>query len=140
VNGNHDQAMAQKQVIIKWAERAGRPDRWEDFAPGFRWRMIGTTPVSGTMIGVAGVDEQMAGFRRRLKRMTVVIDSLICEGDTVVKIAHSDGLTVDGRPYRNELATVFRFTDGLVVEVIEFLDTALIETVIFEKDLVAGTA
>jgi ketosteroid isomerase-like protein len=53
----------------------------------------------------------------------------------VVKLAHSDGLTVDGQRYRNEYATTFRFEDGKVIEVVEYLDTALIETVIFRRSL-----
>jgi uncharacterized protein len=136
-----DQAQQQKEVILEWARRAGRADRWDDgFAPDFRWRLIGSTPISGVSVGQAGIDERMVEFRSRLARLDVTIDALICEGDTVVKIAHSDGLTVDGRPYRNEYATIFRFEDGKVVEGLEFLDTALVETVIFGKSILARPA
>ena len=116
----------------------GRLDRWEHFAPDFRWRMIGSTPASGTAIGEAGLNEQVGEFRRRLASLKVTIDSLICEGDTVVKLAHSDGLTIDGKVYRNEYSTVFRFAGGKIVDVVEYLDTALIETVIFGKVIIEG--
>ena len=56
------------------------------------------------------------------------------------KIAHSEGETRDGRPYRNEYATVFVFAPGsdVVVEAVEYLDTALIETAVFGRDLASG--
>jgi ketosteroid isomerase-like protein len=126
---------AQKAIVRDWAERAGSSDRWHNFAPDFEWTMIGTTPVSGLMVGARGVAEQMAPFGARMAKLEVTIDALIGEGDTVVKIAHSDGLTKDGTPYRNQYATTFRFEDGKVVEVVEYLDTALIETAVFGRTL-----
>ncbi|HEX4218817.1 MAG TPA: hypothetical protein VHZ02_10640 [Acidimicrobiales bacterium] len=52
---------------------------------------------------------------------------MIGEGDKYMKIAHSEGTTVSGEPYRNEYATVFRFEGDQIVEIVEYLDTALIE-------------
>ena len=103
--------------------------RFAGFADDFRWRMIGTTPVSGLMVGVDGVREKMQPFRERMTELRVTVDDVICEGDRCVKLAHSEGRMADGRTYRNEYATVFRFEDDLVVEVVEYLDTALIESV-----------
>jgi ketosteroid isomerase-like protein len=60
----------------------------------------------------------------------VIVDDVIGEGDTYVKIAHSEGTTVSGEPYRNEYATVFRFDGDQIVDVVEYLDTALIERVV----------
>lgn len=106
------------------------PDRWGHFSPEFRWRMIGTTPVSGVMIGIAGVAERMAPFGARMASLRVIVDDVIAEGDRFVKIAHSEGMTVDGMPYRNDYATVFRFEGEQIVDVVEYLDTALIERVV----------
>jgi ketosteroid isomerase-like protein len=91
--------------------------------------MIGSTPVSGVMIGAAGVAANMRPFRERMAELKVIVDDVICEGDRCVKIAHSEGRMADGRPYRNEYATVFRFENGVIVDVVEYLDTALIESV-----------
>jgi ketosteroid isomerase-like protein len=39
-------------------------------------------------------------------------------------------VTVDGRPFQNELATIFTFDGDLIVEVLEFVDTELIASVV----------
>lgn len=118
-----------RREVVRSFSDAG-PNRWDHFAPDFRWRMIGTTPVSGLMVGVAGVAERMRPFGERMATLKVIVDDVIGEGDTYVKIAHSEGQTVSGEPYRNEYATVFRFDGDKIVDVIEYLDTALIERVV----------
>jgi ketosteroid isomerase-like protein len=92
--------------------------------------MIGTTPVSGVTVGVAGIAEQFAPVGRGLAFNKVDVDAVFGEGDRFVKIAHTDGETVDGRPFRNELATIFTFDGDLIVEVLEFVDTELIASVV----------
>jgi ketosteroid isomerase-like protein len=104
--------------------------RWDHFAADFRWRMIGTTPVSGVMVGAEGVATKMAPFGTRVASLQVIVDDVIGEGDAFVKISHSEGVTVDGQIYRNEYATVFRFEGDKVVEAVEYLDTALIERLV----------
>jgi hypothetical protein len=118
-----------RREIVRAFSDAG-PDRWKHFAPDFRWRMIGTTPVSGVMIGVEGVARNMSPFSEQMASLMVIVDDVIGEGDAYVKLAHSEGMTTDGRPYRNEYATVFRFEGEAIVEVVEYLDTALIERVV----------
>ena len=105
-------------------------DRWKHFAPDFRWRMIGTTAVSGYAVGRAGIDEKMAPLRRGLASNRVYVDAVIGEGDIFVKLAHTEGVTSDGRPFRNELSTVFVFDGDVIIEAIEYLDTALISSVV----------
>jgi ketosteroid isomerase-like protein len=104
--------------------------QFEGFAPDFTIRMIGSTPLSNVMRGPEGVAANMRPFRERMAELKVIVDDVICEGDTCVKLAHSEGRMKDGRPYRNEYAHVFRFKDNLIVEVIEYLDTALIASVL----------
>jgi ketosteroid isomerase-like protein len=103
--------------------------QFEGFAPDFTIRMIGSTPLSNVMRGPEGVAANMRPFRERMAELKVIVDDVICEGDRCVKIAHSEGRMADGRPYRNEYATVFRFENGVIVDVVEYLDTALIESV-----------
>jgi hypothetical protein len=82
------------------------------------------------MIGVGGVANHMTPFGQRMASLTVIVDDVIGEGDSYVKIAHSEGATTDGQPYRNEYATVFRFDGDKITEIVEYLDTALIERVV----------
>jgi ketosteroid isomerase-like protein len=105
-------------------------DRWKHFAPDFRWRMIGTTAVSGVAVGRAGIEEKIALLRRGIASNRVYVDAVIGEGDRFVKLAHTEGVTSDGRAYRNELATVFVFDGDVIIEATEYLDTALVSSVV----------
>jgi ketosteroid isomerase-like protein len=72
----------------------------------------------------------MSPFGERMASLRVIVDDVIGEGDAYVKLAHSEGMTTGGQPYRNEYATVFRFEGDTIVEVVEYLDTALIARVV----------
>jgi len=127
---SNDEHERRREIVRRFSD-AGQ-DRWTHFAPDFRWRMIGTTPVSGVMVGVSGVGETMRPFGERIRTLRVMVDEVIGEGDKFVKIAHSEGTTMSGEPYRNEYATVFRFEGDQIVDIVEYLDTALIERVVIE--------
>ena len=71
----------------------------------------------------------MRPFRERMAELRVIVDDVICEGNRCVKVAHSEGRMADGRPYRNEYATVFYFEDDLIVAAVEYLDTQLMASV-----------
>ena len=44
-------------------------------------------------------------------------------------------LTIHGVPYDNDYAFVFRLRDGKISEVIEYLDTAMVETAAYGKKI-----
>jgi ketosteroid isomerase-like protein len=119
-----------RRDIVRSFSDPGIVDRWQHFAPDFRWRMIGTTPVSGPTVGLAGISEKFAPLGRGLASNEVYVDDVFGEGDRFVKLAHTNGETADGRPFRNELATIFTFDGDLIVEVLEFVDTELISSVV----------
>jgi hypothetical protein len=54
---NHDEHERRREIVRSFSD-AGE-DRWTHFAPGIRWRMIGSTPPSGAMVGVNGIGETM---------------------------------------------------------------------------------
>lgn len=90
--------------------------------------LIGTTAFSGTRHGKQAIIEGvLAPLGAKLDggiRMTV--DRLIAEGDTVVSLSRGEAKTRDGRDYNNTYAHVWRFRDGRIVEVREYLDTELV--------------
>ena len=92
--------------------------------------MIGSTPVSGPTVGRAGIEQKFGPLGRGLASNRVYVDDVFGEGDRFVKLAHTEGTTVDGRPFRNELATVFIFDGDFIVRGIEYLDTELIASVV----------
>jgi hypothetical protein len=125
---DQDQHERRREIVRSFSDAGA--DRWEHFAPDFRWRMIGTTPVSGMMVGVDGIAKHMMPFAERMASLAVIVDDVIGEGNSYVKIAHSEGATTDDQPYRNEYATLFRFEGDKITEIVEYLDTALIERVV----------
>jgi hypothetical protein len=57
-------------------------------------------------------------------------DEIIAVGDRVVVRAHADAKTVRGDPYPQAYCYVFRLHEGLITEVVEYCDTALVERVL----------
>jgi uncharacterized protein len=57
-------------------------------------------------------------------------DEIIAEGDRVIVRAHADATTVNGDPYPQAYCYVFRLHEGLITEVMEYCDTALVERVL----------
>jgi len=68
--------------------------------------------------------------------LTLALGELIAEGERVVALARGSAKTVTGARYDNDYAFVFRVRGGKIVEVNEFLDTALVETAAYGKKLV----
>lgn len=125
---NPEEQERRRDIVRAFSDPDG--DRWQHFAPEFRWRMIGTTPVSGATVGLGGISEKFAPLVRGLASNKVHVDDVFGEGDRFVKVAHTIGETVDGRPFMNELATIFTFDGDLIVDVVEFVDTELISSVV----------
>lgn len=55
---------------------------------------------------------------------------MIIEGDQAVVLCQGDAETVEGRRYDNTYCWVFRLRNGRLVELIEYMDTQLVATVL----------
>src|SRR4051812_1798806 len=104
----------------------------ERMADDFRWINIGTNKWSGTFDGKAAVLRDLLGpLRTKLaERSRTVAHRFTAEGDLVVVEARGDNVTNAGQRYDNEYCFVFRLSDGMIREVKEYSDTALIEAVL----------
>ena len=99
-------------------------------AEDVRWTLTGSTPFSRTYEGKAEVLAKLLGplqaqidGRLRLRALRV-----LGEGDTVVVEARGESVTKAGQPYNNAYCMVFRLEGGLVRELTEYMDTALVNT------------
>ena len=85
---------------------------------------IGSTAVSGT---VRGRDENFARYAKVLEALEGPIkltpDNVFGEGDFVALQGHGQARTKTGLDYNNTYCLVFRFRDGKIAEVTEYLDT-----------------
>ena len=97
------------------------------------WTIIGTTVMSGVSRGKNEVAEKIFGrLRARLADapLRFEIDHMIGEGDWVVMLARGFAFAKDGQPYNNTYAITARFRDGRIVEMTDYIDTALIDRVL----------
>jgi hypothetical protein len=106
-------------------------------APDCEYNVMGTTALSGPTRGVREfIDHTIKPLGALLDGgIEMILDEVVGEGDTVVALARSKAMALTGIPYANTYAIVFRFQDGKVASVAEFLDTALVETAIYGKKI-----
>lgn len=96
------------------------------------WTNIGTTDFSGTCRGMAELQQKLLGplFSRLESGIHMTVHRLIAEGDHVVAQMSGEAQTRDGRPYNNTYCWIIRLREGKFVEVTEFMDTALINSIL----------
>jgi ketosteroid isomerase-like protein len=101
------------------------------FDDDIEWVQPGASSVSGTFHGKAEVMEHFG--RLAEKGLTVKLERLVAEGDTVVAITE---VTAGGETSRD--ADVFTLRDGKTVHVEAHGDTSILERVYGKKQLAAG--
>lgn len=72
--------------------------------------------------------------------LTMTIEASIGEGDRVAVLAHSEGTLKDGPVYINDYHYAFRFQDGVIVEMREYMNTAIVNELIRPRLIAAMTA
>jgi ketosteroid isomerase-like protein len=90
--------------------------------------IIGSTKYSGTFKGKQElINKLLAPLNAQVEGgMTITPDNLIADGDFVAMQARGKALSKNGRRYDNTYCHVFRFANGKVQEVTEYLDTELV--------------
>jgi ketosteroid isomerase-like protein len=90
--------------------------------------IIGSTKYSGTFKGKQElINKLLAPLNAQIEGgMTITPDNLIADGDFVAMLAHGKALSKNGRRYDNTYCHVFRFANGKVRDVTEYLDTELV--------------
>jgi ketosteroid isomerase-like protein len=104
---------------------AGYLDRLAD---DVRFTIMGTTKFSGTFNGKGEVVEKLlTPLMSQLEGgLSVTVDAMVAEGDTVVVQARGRSTTKSGKPYNNSYCQVFRVEGGKVKTIAEYLDTELV--------------
>lgn len=130
-----------REIVQTWFDRvaAGDPEgAFALFSPDVTYDLKGTTPVSGVYKGLRSIVEDFfTPWRKQIVGdLVLTVDELIGEGERVVALARGKAKTIHGLPYDNEYAFVFRVKDGKITEVVEYLDTVLVETAAYGKRLV----
>lgn len=98
-----------------------------------RWTVTGTAPWAKTYAGRQAIVEELFGMlsARMAGRIRTIPERIVADGDIVVVEARGANTTVDGEPYENRYCFVIRVEDGKLAEITEYMDTALVERVLF---------
>jgi ketosteroid isomerase-like protein len=102
----------------------------ESVADDVRWNIIGTTPWSKTFEGKQAVLTDLLGPLNTNFDVPIQVTAhrFIAEDDFVVVEGRGQATTKSGKPYNNTYCWVYRFADGKVIEVTEYMDTQLAAT------------
>ena len=98
--------------------------------------VTGDTGVSGNHRGADGVRAHMERFGALIEPGPLMkIVELVGEGDTVVCLTEGVMPSRTGREYNNRYAFVFKFNGQKIRFITEYLDTVLVETALFNKEI-----
>ncbi|MGD9600469.1 MAG: nuclear transport factor 2 family protein [Gammaproteobacteria bacterium] len=97
-------------------------------ADDVEWTIIGTTVLSRTFVGKPAVLEFLGKFTEALVdgHIHIRVDNLLADGDYVVAQGRGEAMTKRGVPYNNTYCWVYRFANGRISQITEYLDTELV--------------
>ncbi len=123
-----------KKIVLSFYDAGARGDMETCFdllSDDVTWINIGSTRFSGTYSGKQALVEELLGplFNQLKAGIASTVERLTAEADIVVAQTQGSAETLDGKPYNNRYCQVFRFDNGKIVEVTEYFDTALLDSV-----------
>lgn len=116
-----------REAFASWEQGDNRPF-FRIVADEVTWRVIGTTPVSGTYHSKAEfLTATQALFDRFSQPIVARVVAVHEAGDTVILQWEGTSQGVNGRPYHQSYCWVLRLAEAKVVDVVAYLDTALVD-------------
>ena len=125
-------AIENKKLVTEWFDAWIRGDGgplFEHVADDVVWTIPGTCPGSGTWHGKQEFFERSArpvAERLRAPSRPAEVRNVVAEGDTVVVEWRGTATMKSGRPYDNSYCWVLHLRDGMIREVVAYIDTALV--------------
>ena len=120
----------------------GRPEAFFDHvAQDVNWTVMGTHPLASTY---HTKDDFLAHTFARLnkllkERVVLRVANLLVNGDTAAVELESLSTALNGKPFDNGYCWVARFSNGTIVEVRAYLDSALVKQLIDENERAPST-
>jgi ketosteroid isomerase-like protein len=134
---------ARMQTIMDALARGDRRPFGQALADDFTWIVPGTNAWSGRYQGLQAVRERLFGplFAQFVDTYTNTPMRLIAEGDLVVVECRGRVTTRRGLPYHNSYCLVCRFgPDGLLHELVEYMDTQMVADVLEPPERVTAAS
>ena len=113
---------------------------FEHVADDVKWTVMGTHPLAGTYHTKDDfISHTFARLDKILKEGVVLrVTNVLVDGDSAVVEMESLSTALDGKPFNNRYCWIVRFSDGTIVEVGAYLDSALVERLIDENEPSVG--
>ena len=129
-----------QEIVQSWFDLIAKgkaQDAFALFSDDIVYDLKGTTPVSGKYRGLKSIVEDFfTPWRKQIDgELVLKVDELIGDGDRVVALARGNAKTIHGTRYDNDYAFVFGLKNGKITQVIEYLDTAMVETAAYGKKI-----
>ena len=117
-----------KRIMEARAQGDHRPFR-AAMADHFVWRITGTTAWSGTYNGKVDVIERLLRplYAQFTSPSRINPTRILADEDYVVVQCDGDATTLSGERYANTYCFVIRLQDGMLRELTEYMDTALVD-------------
>jgi len=147
----------EKAVVQRWLRmlQGDVDDVWGGFeavmAPDIVWTVPGTSPVSGVHRGLEAVNRDffdkcwgagdgrgggVQGLDSDYGLKLEVEQVVALEDGRVLVTCSSDARGKNGLPYNNGYCWIIRVRDGKIAELLEYCDTVMFETAMFDKRLI----
>ena len=109
---------------------------FDHVAENVTWTVMGTHPLAGTY---HTKDDFLAHTFARLNKLLkegviLRVTNLLVDGDTAVVELQSLSTALNGKPFNNTYCWIVRFSNGTIVEVRAYLDSALVQQLIDENE------
>ena len=115
----------------------GKSDAFfEHVADDVNWTVMGTHPLAGNYHTKADFfTHTFARLNKILKEGVVLrVTNILVDGDSAAVEMESLSTALNGKPFGNRYCWIVHFTDGTIVEVRAYLDSALVQRLIDENE------
>jgi ketosteroid isomerase-like protein len=121
-------------------ERGESDAFFEHVADDVNWTVMGTHPLAGIYRTKSGfLAHTFARLDKVLKEGVVLrVTNVLVDGDSTAVEMESLSTALDGKPFDNRYCWIVRFSNGTIVEVRAYLDSALVQRLIDENEPSAG--
>src|ERR671916_3370254 len=109
---------------------------FEHVADEVNWTVMGTHPLAGTYHTKADfLTHTFARLNKILKEGVVLrVTNLLVDGDRAAVEMESLSTALNGKPFDNTYCWIVHFSNGTIVEVRAYLDSALVQRLIDENE------
>jgi ketosteroid isomerase-like protein len=113
---------------------------FEHVADDVQWTVMGTHPLAGTYHTKDDfISHTFARLDKILKEGVVLrVTNILVDGDRAAVEMESLSTALNGKPFDNRYCWIVHFSEGTIVEVRAYLDSALVQRLIEENEFSAG--